>query len=122
LIPVVAIKRLYVYSANSRRVASEAEAFMSRSVLCVVVCAVLSSSGPLFSQTPPGGVSGVPFISEVTPPSLPLTGNSGSGSATLTILGANFPQNAIVNLTFSGTTVVHPASTTVNASGSGYRH
>ena len=91
---------------------------MSRSVLCVVVCAVLSSSGPLFSQTPPGGVSGVPFISEVTPPSLPLTGNSGSGSATLTILGANFPQNAIVNLTFSGTTVVHPASTTVNASGS----
>ena len=82
---------------------------MIRSVLCAVVCAVLSSSGPLLAQTPPGGVNGVPFISEVTPPSLPLTGSSGSPSATLTILGANFPQNAIVNLSFSGTTVVHPA-------------
>jgi hypothetical protein len=91
---------------------------MIRCVLCAVVCAVLSSCGPLLAQTPPGGMNGVPFISEVTPPSLPLTGNSGSGSATLTILGANFPQNAIVNLNFSGTTVVHPASTTVSASGS----
>jgi len=91
---------------------------MIRPVLCAVVCAVLSSSGPLLAQTPPGGVNGVPFISEVTPPSLPVTGNSGPGSATLTILGANFPQNAVVNLTFPGSTAVHPASTTVNSTGS----
>jgi hypothetical protein len=54
----------------------------------------------------------------VTPPSLPVTGNSGPGSATLTILGANFPQNAVVNLIFPGGTAVHPASTVVNSTGS----
>src|SRR4029077_2974569 len=35
---------------------------------------------------------------------------------TLTISGANFPQNAVVNLSF-GTNAIHPTTTTVNASG-----
>jgi hypothetical protein len=91
---------------------------MIRSVLSALVCVVtLYSRAPVLAQTPPT-VNAVPFISEVTPPSLPVTGNAGSGSATLTILGANFSQNAVVNLTFSGTTVIHATSTTVNSTGS----
>jgi hypothetical protein len=90
---------------------------MIRSVLCALVCFVVCSGGLVLAQAPPGA-NAVPFISEVTPPSLPVTGNSGSGSATLTILGANFPQNAVVNLTFPGSATVHPASTSVNSSGS----
>lgn len=61
----------------------------------------------------------VPFISEVTPPSLPpASASPGNGTITLTILGANFPANAVVNLVEPGNYTVHPQSTVVNASGS----
>jgi len=70
-----------------------------------------------FGQTAPP--SGVPFIIQVSPPSLPPTTTApGNGSFTLTILGANFPSTAIVNLTGPGNLTLHPSSTSVNASGS----
>ena len=83
--------------------------------ILTIVCLLVSAPGVLLAQS--SSTNGVPFISQVTPPSLPLTTYSGYGSATLLILGANFPQNAVVNLTAFGN-VVHPTSTIVNASGS----
>jgi hypothetical protein len=42
----------------------------------------------------------------------------GNGNFTLTITGANFAPNAVVNLTGPGNFTVHPSSTSVNARGS----
>src|SRR6266566_690479 len=61
----------------------------------------------------------VPYISEVTPPSLPPnTTTPGNGTFTLSILGANFPADAVVNLIGPSQNIVHPISATVNATGS----
>lgn len=84
--------------------------FILSTVVITVMCA-------MFAQAQQPQTNAVPFISGITPPSLPLTSNGGYGSATLTINGANFPQNAVVNLSF-GTSAIHPSTTTVNASGS----
>jgi hypothetical protein len=82
-------------------------------VVCLVVCFSAAANAQTASS------NGVPFISQVTPPSLSVFNSSGGpGSATFTIIGANFPQNAQVSLTANGTYVVHPTSTTVNSSGS----
>jgi hypothetical protein len=82
-----------------------------------VVCFVACFSAAINAQTTSS--NGVPFISQVTPPSLSVFNSSGGpSSATFTIIGANFPQNAQVSLTANGTYVVHPTSTTVNSSGS----
>lgn len=83
----------------------------------VGVLALLLSSSVSFGQTVPA--TAVPFITEVTPPSLaPGTTPSNQSSFTLTILGANFTPNTVVNLAVSPTYIVHPSATTVNASGS----
>jgi hypothetical protein len=83
-----------------------------------VVCLFVCFSAAVNAQT--ASSSGVPFISQVTPPSLSVSNSSGGpGSATFTIIGANFPQNAQVSLTANGSYVAHATSTTVNSSGSG---
>jgi len=70
-----------------------------------------------YAQSPPA--NGVPLISQVTPPNLQVPANPPvNGSFTLTILGANFPANAVVNLTAPGFTPHLPFSTSVNGSGS----
>lgn len=59
----------------------------------------------------------VPFISQVTPPGLLIS--NAPGTFTLTILGANFTPNDVVNLSLVGSGfVIHPVTTTVNAAGS----
>ena len=61
----------------------------------------------------------VPFITQVTPPSLPPgTNPSIPSNFTLTIIGANFTPNAVVNLAASPSYILHPSVTTVNPSGS----
>jgi hypothetical protein len=61
-----------------------------------VVCLFVCFSAAVNAQT--ASSSGVPFISQVTPPSLSVSNSSGGpGSATFTIIGANFPQNAQVS-------------------------
>jgi hypothetical protein len=69
------------------------------------------------AQTVPA--TAVPFITQVTPPSLPPgTIPSSQSNFTLTILGANFTPNAIVNLAASPNYILHPSVTTVNQTGS----
>ena len=61
----------------------------------------------------------VPFITQVSPPSLPMSDTApGAGNFTLTIAGANFQPNAVVNLTLPGRVIVHPFNTSVNQNGS----
>ena len=70
-----------------------------------------------FGQTVPPNA--VPLVTQVSPPSLPPTSTApGNGTITLTILGANFPSAAVVNLTGPGNFTLHPSSISVNASGS----
>lgn len=82
-----------------------------------ILCGALFCEGRLSGQTPPP--NGIPYITNVTPPSLPPASTQASGgSFTLTVQGANFPANAVVNLRGPGSPTLHPTSTTVNASGS----
>lgn len=82
------------------------------SVLALLLCGSIG-----LGQTVP--VTAVPFIIQVSPPSLPPTATApGNGNFTLTVLGANFQANSVVNLSFPGGTAVHPSSTAVNAGGS----
>jgi len=82
------------------------------SVLTLLLCGSIA-----LGQTVPA--TAVPFITQVSPPSLPPTATApGYGNFTLTILGANFQANLVVNLSIPGGTPVHPSSTTVNAGGS----
>jgi hypothetical protein len=61
----------------------------------------------------------VPFITQVTPPSLPPgTNPSNPSNFTLTILGANFTPTDTVSLAPSPSYVLHSTTTTVNATGS----
>lgn len=61
----------------------------------------------------------IPLITQVSPPSLPPgTVPSNQSSFTLTIIGANFTPNAIVNLAASSSYILHPSVATVNPSGS----
>ena len=90
---------------------------ISRYLRSVGVLALVLSSSASFGQTVPA--TAVPFITEVTPPSLaPGTTPSNQSSFTLTILGANFTPNAVVNLAVTSTYILHPSLTTVNTSGS----
>ena len=82
------------------------------SVLTLLLCGSIA-----LAQTVPA--TAVPFITQVTPPSLPPGADlSTPSNFTLTILGANFTPNAVVNLTANLNYVLHPSITTVNASGS----
>jgi hypothetical protein len=90
---------------------------ISRYLGSVGVLALLLPCSVALAQTVPA--TAVPFIAEVTPPSLPPgTSPSNQSSFTLTILGANFTPNAVVNLAVTQTYILHPSLTTVNASGS----
>jgi hypothetical protein len=90
---------------------------ISRYLGSVSVLALLLSCSAALAQTVPP--TAVPFITEVTPPSLPPgTVPSNPNNFTLTILGANFTPNAVVNLAVMPTYVLHPSVTTVNPSGS----
>src|SRR5260370_42574010 len=75
--------------------------------------------GGSVASAQPAPATAVPFITQVSPPSLPPTATApGNGNFTLTILGANFQSNSVVNLSFPGGTPVPASSTTVNAGGS----
>lgn len=90
---------------------------ISRYLGSVGVLALLLPCSVALAQTMPA--TAVPFITEVTPPSLPPgTSPSNQSSFTLTILGANFTPNTVVNLAVTQTYILHPSLTTVNASGS----
>src|SRR5260221_477425 len=85
--------------------------FAPASVLTLLLC---GSAAP----AQPAPATAVPFITQVSPPSLPPTATApGNGNFTLTILGANFQSNSVVNLSFPGGTPVPASSTTVNAGG-----
>ncbi|HET9804391.1 MAG TPA: Ig-like domain repeat protein, partial [Candidatus Acidoferrum sp.] len=90
---------------------------MFKVIPSVIVTAILCLSCAVFTEAQQQPTNAVPFVSGITPPSLALTSNGGFGSATLTITGANFPQNAVVKLSFE-TNAIQPTSTTVNAAGS----
>jgi hypothetical protein len=82
------------------------------SVLMLLLCGTIA-----LGQNVPA--TAVPFITQVTPPSLPPgTDPSIPSSFTLTILGANFAPNDTVNLAPSPSYVLHPVTITVNPSGS----
>ena len=90
---------------------------ISRYLGNVSILALLLSSSATFAQTVPA--TAVPFITEVTPPSLPPgTVPSNPNNFTLTILGANFTPNSVVNLSPTTSYILHPSVTTVNPSGS----
>ncbi|HET8922787.1 MAG TPA: Ig-like domain repeat protein [Candidatus Acidoferrum sp.] len=75
---------------------------------------LLFSARASFAQAP----SGAPLISEVTPPSLaPAPSPSQIVQFTLTIVGANFPSNAVVKLTVPEGPSLYAASASVNATG-----
>lgn len=60
----------------------------------------------------------VPFLSQVTPPSLQVPSSIQGGTFTLTISGANFPANPVVSLSANGDNqVLSASSATVNATG-----
>ncbi len=83
----------------------------------VVVFLLLLSVAVSLAQTVPPNA--IPFISQVSPPSLPVTTTApGNGNFTLTVLGANFQANSVVNLSFPGGSPVHPSTSTVNPTGS----
>src|SRR5271169_6555894 len=84
------------------------------SVTALLLCL---SASLAFGQTAPSNA--VPLINQVSPPSLsPAATAPGNGNFTLTLLGANFPSTAVVNLTGPGNFTLHPSSTSVNTSGS----
>jgi hypothetical protein len=90
---------------------------ISRYLGSVSVLALLLSCSAALAQTVPA--TAVPFITEVTPPSLPPGANlSNPSNFTLTIRGANFTPNAVVNLAVMSIYILHPSLTTVNPSGS----
>src|SRR5260370_17340055 len=83
----------------------------------VGVLGVVAWCSVAVGQTPPA--TAVPFISQVTPPSIaPASNSSLIVQFTLTILGANFPQNAVVKLTLPQGPSLYAASVSVNATGS----
>lgn len=83
----------------------------------VCVLAMLLCCSVALGQTAPA--TAVPFISQVTPPSIAPTPNSFLiVQFTLTILGANFPPNAVVKLTLPQGPSLYAASVSVNAAGS----
>src|SRR5260370_8332769 len=83
----------------------------------VGVLAMLACCSVALGQTPPA--TAVPFISQVTPPSIaPASNSSLIVQFTLTILGANFPQNAAVRLTLPQGPSLYAASVSVNPTGS----
>ncbi len=82
----------------------------------VGVLAMLLCCSVALGQTTPAAA--VPFISQVTPPSLaPSSSPYLVVQFTLTILGANFPRNPVVKLSVPQATPLYPASATVNANG-----
>ena len=86
--------------------------FLSASVLTLLLCGSIA-----LGQTVPA--TAVPYITEVTPPSLPPgTNPSTPSNFTLTIIGANFTPNDTVNLASSPSYILHPSITTVNTAGS----
>jgi hypothetical protein len=90
---------------------------MIRLLGSVTVLLACLSSAISFAQTVPPNA--IPLITQVSPPSLPPgTAPSSESNFTLTILGANFTPNAIVNLAASPTYILRPSVTTVNPSGS----
>ena len=83
----------------------------------VCVLAMLLCCSVALGQTAPA--TAVPFISQVTPPSVaPAPNPSLIVQFTLTILGANFPPNAVVKLTLPQGPSLYAASASVNAAGS----
>jgi hypothetical protein len=83
----------------------------------VSVLATLLYCSAAHAQSVPA--TAVPFIAQVSPPSLsPGTIPSNPSNFTLTIIGANFTPNVIVNLAASPTYILHPSATTVNPAGS----
>ena len=89
---------------------------MIRLLGSVAIFVLLLSGSASFGQTAPANA--VPLISQVVPPSLPPASTApGNGYFTLTILGANFPSNAVVNLTGPNNFPTHPSSTSVNSIG-----
>jgi hypothetical protein len=82
----------------------------------IVLLACLSGTVSIGQTVPPNAI---PLITQVSPPSLPPGAiPSSQSNFTLTILGATFTPNAIVNLAASPTYILHPSVTTVNPSGS----
>ena len=95
----------------------EASMRIIRRLGSVGVLAMLACCSVALGQTPPA--TAVPFISQVTPPSIAPAANSALiVQFTLTILGANFPQNAAVKLTLPQGPSLYAASVSVNATGS----
>ncbi|HEY6269889.1 MAG TPA: Ig-like domain repeat protein [Candidatus Acidoferrum sp.] len=83
----------------------------------VGVLATLLYCSVAYAQSVPA--MAVPFITQVSPPSLsPGTNPSNLSNFTLSITGANFTPNVIVNLAASPTYILHPSATTVNPAGS----
>ena len=83
----------------------------------VCVLAMLLCCSVALGQAAPAAA--VPFISQVTPPSLaPAQNPSLIVQFSLTILGANFPPNAVVKLTLPQGPSLYAASASVNAAGS----
>jgi hypothetical protein len=81
------------------------------SALCLLFWATAS-----FGETP--YPNAVPQISQVTPPSLaPAPTSSQIVQFSLTIVGANFPSNAVVKLTVPGGPSIYAASSSVNGTG-----
>jgi hypothetical protein len=90
---------------------------ISRYLGSVAVLAVLLCCSVALGQTAPA--TAVPFISQVTPPSIaPAPNSSLIVQFSLTILGANFPQNPVVKLTLPQGPSLYASSASVNATGS----
>ena len=84
--------------------------------VCVLAMLLCCWSVALGQAAP---ATAVPFISQVTPPSIaPAPNPSLIVQFTLTILGANFPPNAVVKLTLPQGPSLYAASASVNAVGS----
>ncbi len=83
----------------------------------VTVLLAWFSSAVSFGQT--AHSNAVPLITQVAPPGLPApTLSPSENNFTLTILGGNFPSNAVVNLITPVNSTLHPSSISVNSGGS----
>jgi len=81
------------------------------SILLLLFC-----GATCFAQTQPPNA--IPLITQVTPPSVaPPPTSSQIVQFSLTILGANFPSNAVVKLTFPQGPSFYAASVSVNPTG-----